>query len=91
MTDIKFYQGTNKMKVFTRKAADTINKLLCYDGIIKGNSFYKLPDDLPDVSEELCRKLVFHLILEQTELCVKVEMQSQTNNYIIIKFTYING
>ena len=73
-TDIKFYQGTNKMKVFTRKAADTINTLCHYDGIIKGNSFYKLPDDLPGVSEELCRKLVFHLVMEQTELCVKVEM-----------------
>lgn len=74
--DIKFFQNTQTMKVMTRKAANTINKLLSYDGIIKGNSFYKLPDDLPGVSEELCRKLVFHLIMEQTELCIKVEFQS---------------
>lgn len=74
--DIKFFQNTQTMKVMTRKAANTINKLLRYDGIIKGNSFYKLPDDLPCVSEELCRKLVFHLVMKQTELCVKVEIQS---------------
>lgn len=82
-TDIKFFQNTQTMKVMTRKAADTINKLLHYDGIIKGNSFYKIPDDLPGVSEELCRKLVFHLVLEQTELCVKVEKSAQTNNILL--------
>ena len=73
-TDIKFYQGTNKMKVFTRKAADTINTLCHYDGIIKGNKTYNLPEDLPAFTECMYKNLLFYLITAQTELNVVVEL-----------------
>lgn len=73
-TDIKFYQGTNKMKVFTRKAADTINSICHYDSIVKGNRTYNLPGDLPAFSERFYKDFVFYLIVEQTELNVVVEL-----------------
>lgn len=71
--DIKLYLSTNKMKVITRKAADTINMLCHYDSIVKGNKIYKLPDDLPAFSEGLYKNLVFYLITGQNELNVIVE------------------
>ena len=74
MTDIKFYQGTNKMKVFTRKAADTINTLCHYESIVKGNKKYTLPEDLPAFTECMYKNLLFYLITAQTELNVVVEL-----------------
>lgn len=73
-TDIKFYQGTNKMKVFTRKAADTINTLCHYDSIVKGNKTYNLPEDLPAFTDGMYKNLLFYLITAQTELNVVVEL-----------------
>ena len=73
-TDIKFYQGTNKMKVFTRKAADTINTLCHYDSIVKGNKTYNLPEDLPAFTDGMYKNLLFYLITVQTELNVVVEL-----------------
>ena len=73
-TDIKFYQGTNKMKVMTRKAADTINTLCHYDSIVKGNKAYNLPEDLPAFTECMYKNLLFYLITAQTELNVVVEL-----------------
>ena len=73
-TDIKFYQGTNKMKVFTRKAADTINTLCHYDSIVKGNKTYNLPEDLPAFTDGMQKNLLFYLITAQTELNVVVEL-----------------
>lgn len=72
--DIKFYQGTNKMKVFTRKAADTVNSLCHYDSIVKCNKTYNLPEDLPAFTDGLYKNLLFYLITEQTELNVVVEL-----------------
>lgn len=73
-TDIKFYQGTNKMKVFTRKAADTINTLCHYDSIVKGNKTYNLPEDLPAFTDGMYKNLLFYLITVQKELNVVVEL-----------------
>lgn len=73
-TDIKFYQGTNKMKVFTRKAADTINTLCHYDSIVKGNKTYNLLEDLPAFTDGMYKNLLFYLITVQTELNVVVEL-----------------
>lgn len=72
-TDIKFYQGTNKMKVFTRKAADTINSLCHYNSIVKGNRTYNLPNDFPAFTEGMYKNLLFYLIVCQSELNVIVE------------------
>lgn len=79
-TDIKFYQNTQEIKVVTRNAANKINELLHYDSIVKGNKVYKLPSDLPGVTDEMCRKLVYYLVMEQTDLCVKVEYRSLTED-----------